>query len=145
MNITELENEWEQDSIIDEFKLDQESLKSSKLHAKYLRLLVDSKLKIVKLKQDYVNLRQNKFRWIQGKMTKQELDELGWEQYLYNKPLKSEMDELLKGDNELSALEAKMEYILTMIYMLEEIIKAIRDRQWSIRSSIDFKKFQAGV
>ena len=144
MNIKELEDEWEQDCIIDEYKLDLESLKSSKLHAKYMRLLVDHKLKNVKLRQDYLNLRQNKYRWIQGKMTKQELADLGWEQYLYNKPLKSETDELLKGDVELSGLDAKMEYINTMIYLLEEIIKSIKDRTWSIRNAIEFQKFQAG-
>jgi hypothetical protein len=144
MNITELENEWEQDCSIDEFKLDLEALKCSKLHSKYLRLLIDSKLKIVKLKQDYLDLRQNKFRWIQGKMTKQELETLGWEQYLYSKPLKSETDELLKGDAQLVSMEAKIEYIQTMVYMLEEIIKSIKGRNFEIRAAIDWKRFIAG-
>ena len=144
MKITELQDEWQKDSNIDEFRLDTEALKSSQLHAKYMRLLIDSKLKIVKLKQDYDNLRQTKFRWIQGKLTKEELLELGWEQYQFNKPLKSEMDELLKGDTDLVSIMTKIDYILTMLYMLEEIIKHIRDRGFSIKSAIQWKMFQAG-
>ena len=54
------------------------------------------------------------------------------------------MDELLKGDKDLVSIMTKIDYILTMIYMLEEIIKAVNNRQWQIRSAVDYRRFQAG-
>jgi hypothetical protein len=145
MNISELQEQWEIDSNIDGLQLDLESIKSAKLHSKYINVLVESKLKLVKLKQEYSNLRTLKFRYYRGELSRQELTELNWNQYQLNKPLKSEMDEILKGDTDLTNIEAKIEYISSMIYMTESILNSIKDRTWSIRNAIEFKKFQAGV
>jgi hypothetical protein len=107
--------------------------------------LVESKLKLIKLRQEYANLRTLKFRYYRGELSRAELTELNWTQCQLGKPLKSEMDEILKGDTDLTTIETKIEYIVSMIYMLESILNSIKDRTWSIRNAIEFKKFQAGV
>jgi hypothetical protein len=145
MNISELQEQWEIDSEIDGVQLDIESIKSSKLHSKYIGILVESKLKLIKLRQEYANLRTLKFRYYRGELSRTELTELNWAQCQLGKPLKSEMDEILKGDTDLTTIETKIEYIVSMIYMLESILNSIKDRTWSIRNAIEFKKFQAGV
>lgn len=144
MNIEELQQEWEQDTLIDDNHLDKEAIRSAKLHAKYLRHLIQCKLKVAKMRADYNTTRQNKFRWYRGEMGKDELTALGWNQWQGVKPLKNEMDEFLTGDADLNSLNIKIEYMSSMLSMLESIMGQIKSRDWQIRSAVDFKKFISG-
>lgn len=144
MKVEEVVDMWEQDSAIDDNHLDTSSITTPKLHAKYLKLLIDSKIRKAKCTADYNQLRQLKFRYYRGEMTRDELKELGWEQWQYNKPLKAEMDEFLKGDADLIKLDARIEYMETMIYTLESILTQIKARDWQIRNAISYKQFLAG-
>jgi len=135
---------WDIDSTIDSNHLDDESVKTAKLHAKYISLLMNTKLRYSKTKVDVNTLRKNKFRYYRGELSKQELTELGWDQWQYTKPLKNEMDEFLKGDSDITAMDLKLEYLTATIYLLESILKSIADRTWSIRNCISYKTFLAG-
>ena len=78
-------------------------------------------------------------------MTRQELQDLGWEQWQYNKPLKAEMDEFLKGDEDLSQILVRQEYIDTMVYALESIMAQIKQRDFQLSNGIKWKQFLAGM
>jgi hypothetical protein len=145
MTLDEIQDTWEIDCDIDNNHLDTESVKTAKLHAKYIRLLVDAKLRISKLRTEYLELKKTKFRYYRGELSRQELNDLGWEQWQYAKPIKNEMEQLLDGDSDIVKLKMKIEYIETMIYLLESILKSISDRTWSIKNSISFKQFLAGA
>jgi len=142
--IDEIQNLWDMDCIISSNHLDDESVKTSKLHAKYISLLMNTKLRFSKTKVDYNTLRKNKFRYYRGELSRQELLDLGWEQWQYTKPLKNEMDEFLKGDEHITAMDLKLEYLTATIYLLESILKSIADRTWSIKNCIQYKAFLAG-
>ena len=145
MNINELQDMWEADCVIDDNYLGEQATSSPKLHAKYLRLLVNAKLKHTKMKSDYNILRKNKFRYYRGELSREELTELGWPQWQGVKPLKNEMDEFLTGDSDLNAIEVRIEYMTTMIYFLESVMNAIKARDWEIKTHVDWKKFLAGM
>ena len=144
MNIEQLQIEWDADCIIDDNHLDSEAIKSPQLHAKYLRHLIQAKLKLAKLRADYNTLRQSKFRYYRGEMGRDELTDRGWNQWQGVKPLKNEMDEFLGGDSDLNTMNVKIEYMSTMVSMLESILAQIKSRDWEIRSAVDFKKFISG-
>ena len=144
MNIEQLQEEWDADTIIDDNHLDREAIRTSQLHAKYLRHLIQAKLKLAKMRADYNTLRQSKFRWYRGEMGRDELKELGWEQWLGVKPLKNEMEEFLTGDKDLNTLNIRIEYVAVMVTMLEAILSQVKSRDWQIRSAVDFKKFISG-
>ena len=135
---------WEADSAIDDNHLDQSSVATAKLHSKYLKYLIESKIRLVKLNTDYNTLRKLKFRYYRGEMSRDELTQLGWEQWQYNKPLKNEMDEFLKGDDDLAQLEQKINLNETVVYALESILSQIKQRDWQIRNAITWKTFIAG-
>ena len=78
-------------------------------------------------------------------MSRDELKELGWDQYQGVKLLKADMDEFLKGDEDLSKIETRVEYLETGVYLLESILGQIKSRDWEIKSHIDWKKFLAGM
>jgi hypothetical protein len=96
------------------------------------------------MRADYNTLRQAKFRYYRGEMGRDELSEREWNQWQGVKPLKNEMDEFLTGDSDLNLLNTKIEYIATMVYMLESVLTQVKSRDWQIRSAVDFKKFVAG-
>lgn len=145
MRLDEILDMWEVDSKIDDNHLGEASTITAKLHSKYLRLLIDAKLKKTKLDIEYSALRKTKIRYFRGELTRQELEELGWEQWQYNKPLKAEMDEFLKGDEHLSKILVRQDYIDTMVYALESIMGQIKQRDFQLSNGIKWKAFLAGM
>jgi hypothetical protein len=144
MNLEELHDLWEEDCVIDDDRLDRASVKTPNLHAKYLRFLIQHKMKLAALQSEYNTVRQKKFRYYRGEMGKAELEELKWDQWQGNKPLKNEMDEFLEGDSDLNKIKIKCEYIKGMIEALESILGQIKARDWQIRNAIQWKQFVAG-
>lgn len=145
MNIEQLQELWDADCAIDDNYLGEQSTATPKLHAKYVKLLVQVKLKHTKLQSDYNLLRKNKFRYYRGELSRDELNDLGWAQWQGVKPLKNEMDEFLSGDSDLNTLRVKIDYLETMIYFLESIMQQIKARDWQIKTAVEWKKFLAGM
>lgn len=145
MRLDDVLEMWDTDSAIDDNHLGESSTATAKLHAKYIKLLIDAKLRKSKLNIDYNNLRKHKFKYYRGEMSRDELAELGWEQWQYNKPLKTEMDEFLKGDEDLNKILARVEYIDTMVYALESIMQQIKQRDFQLSNGIKWKQFLAGM
>ena len=145
MNIEQLQEMWDADSEINDNYLGEQAIATPKLHAKYVKMLVQIKLKHTKLTSDYNLLRKNKFRYFRGEMSRDELKENNWEQWQGIKPLKNEMDEFLTGDEDLNSLEVKIKYLETMIYLLESILQQIKARDWQIKTAVEWKKFLAGM
>lgn len=144
MTIEEITNEWKTDCKVDDNHLDQASSNTPLLHAKYIELLVAAKLKLAKSEKEHNKLRKQKFRYYRGEMTQQELKDLGWEQWQGAKPIKSDMDEFLKGDDDLNNSDLKLSYLETMIYLLESILTSIKSRDWNIKNNLEWKKFIVG-
>ena len=136
---------WDADAEIDDNYLGEQSTNTPKLHAKYVKVLVQVKLKHTKLQSDYNLLRKSKFRYFRGEMSRDELKENNWDQWQGVKPLKNEMDEFLTGDEDLNSLEVKLKYLDTMIYLLESILQQIKARDWQIKTAVEWKKFLAGM
>jgi hypothetical protein len=144
MTLDELHDLWDVDCVISEDHLDRESVKTPNLHSKYLRYLINHKIKLAALQSEYNTLRQKKFRYYRGEMNKVELEELKWTQWQGIKPLKNEMEEFLEGDTDLNRINIKCEYIRGMIEALESILNQIKSRDWQIRNAINWKQFVAG-
>ncbi len=145
MNIEQLQEMWDKDCEIDDNYLGENSTTTPKLHAKYVKILVQIKLKHTKLQSDYLLLRKNKFRLYRGELSRDELKDLGWEQWQGIKPLKNEMDEFLSGDIDLVNIKMKIDYLETMIYFLESVLGQIKARDWQIKTAVEWKKFLAGM
>lgn len=144
MKIDDILIMWEADCHIDDNHLGESSIKTAKLHAKYLKLLVEAKMRKSKIESDYNSLRKTKIRYYRGELSREELKELGWEPWQYNKPLKAEMDEFLKGDSDLSVFSTRLDIIETLVFALESILQQIKQRDWQIKNAITWKQFLAG-
>jgi len=144
MKLSDLQLEWEKDSVIDESILGIEATRVPRLHSKYLNLYTSAKLNLHKAQSDYSFSRRKKFRYYRGELTRAELDEEGWDQWQGSKPLKSEMDEYLQSDVDLLKHQDRVNYLSTVLVQLESILNSIKSRTWDIRNAIECMKFQNG-
>jgi hypothetical protein len=142
--IEELLSEWDEDSTMDDNHISDESIRVPKLHAKYIRYLMQAKLKIAKYNNDFNVLKKTKFRYYRGELSREELSLLNWEQWQGVKPMKNEMDQFLDGDSDLNNMKVKIEYLQTMNYLIESILGQIKGRDWQLRNILEHKKFLAG-
>ncbi len=145
MNLQQLQDEWSKDSIVDDDHLDKEAVRIPNLHQKYLKFLMEFKMKLTKQRAEFHALRRLKIRYNNGELGRDELVELGWEQYQGIKPIKSAQDDLLHGDKELIDQTVRISYLEDMVYATESIMKSISSRGWDIKNSIEWKKFISGA
>ena len=144
MKLSEIQEMWQKDARLEETKIGNESLNIPNLHAKYISLLSSMKLNLRKAESDYYRMRKKKYRYYRGEMSREELAEEEWVQYLGNKPLKAEMDEFLQTDEDLLLLQDKSEYYKTVIYTLEQIMRSLNSRTWDIKNYVEFMKYSQG-
>jgi hypothetical protein len=146
LNLEEIFKMWAKDSEIDDLRLDEASKKSASLHAKYLEMLSVSKLQLKRKDMEFKVLLKNKWLWYNGKMPRDEIDKLGWEYDALNglKVLKGEMDYYYNSDPHIQEMQAKIDYLKTLIETLEEIINNIRWRHSTIKNMIDWRRFESG-
>lgn len=147
INLDDVLEMWKKDSVIDDLNLDETSKQSAKLHAKYLELLSHAKLRHKKQELDFKILLKNKWLWYNGKLTKEEIDKLGWEYDALNglKILKGEMDYYYDSDPHIQEAQAKIEYSKALIDTLQEIMENIKWRHQNIKNMIEWRKFTSGV
>lgn len=145
MKLTEIQEMWAKDSKINDLDLGKSSTQTAELHAKYLNLLTNSKLQLRKYEADYLRLRRTKFKYYRGEMTREELEEYGWDQFQGIKPLKNEMDEIINCDEDIIKSIDKVEYIKAVLYQLEQIIRSLNGRAWEIKNAIEWTKFTNGL
>lgn len=147
MNLEMILEMWKEDSVINEHLLDQSSIDSAKLHSKYLELISNAKLRLKKAELDYEKLLKNKWLYYNGKLSKQEIDDFGWQYDPFNglKVLKGDMDYYYNADTDIQNQQAKIHYIKTIIDTLKEIIDNIKWRHQTIKNIITWRQFTSGA
>ena len=144
MNLNDLKAMVADDIVMDDTELDIESLRTPQLHNKYLNFYHDEKLILVKQEEEYKKLYRLKWEYYTGKLDQESLDTLNWEPFQLN-ILKADIDKYLNADEDLSLIRMRLSYTKEKVDYLESIIKIISNRQWNIRSAIDWRKFVNGV
>jgi hypothetical protein len=114
------------------------------LHGKYLNIYHDETLVLRKLDADYNLLLKKKWEYYSGKLSQQELDQLGWEPFGH-RILRQDMDTYMDADEGLIKIRSKMDLQKAKVEYLDSIIKGINNRQWVIRNAIEWRKFMSGV
>ena len=144
MNLNDLKAMVADDIVMDDTELDIESLKTPQLHNKYLNFFHDEKLIYVKQEEEYKKLYRLKWEYYTGKMDQDSLGKLEWEPFQLN-ILKADIEKYLSSDEDLSLIRLRLSYTKEKVDYLESVIKIISNRQWNIRSAIDWRKFLNGV
>jgi hypothetical protein len=148
MDIQEILDNWERDGVIDQFKLDDTTIKNAALHSKYLSLITVAKIKKKQNKLEYDILLKNKWLYYNGKLSQAQIDSFGWAYDPFNglnKPLKGDMNYYYNADPDIQKFQAEIEYHTVVVDTLKEILDTIRWRHQTIGNIIKWRQFESGV
>jgi hypothetical protein len=144
MKLEDIQAEWDKDSEIDRLALDSELAKVPKLHKKYWDMLINERMRLRVYESQLKELTNDKF-WFFMQGHDEDTRAKGWELPPRGKIfVKDEAKQLVDVDKEVIALTLKVAAQREKSLYLEDIVKSIHGRTWTIRSMIDFMKFQAG-
>ena len=139
MNIEKLKEEVKKDLSIDKTDLASESIRIPQIHNKYLNFLMNDRLTLSKLETDLTKLRHRKWLYYTGKMSQEELDDLGW--YSFDLTvLKTDIDRFINADDDVIHLQHKVALIKEKVSYLDGVMRAINNLNWNIRSAIDWMR-----
>ena len=140
MDLIELQNDVDRDLKIDDTELDLESIRTPQLHNKYLKHYTKYSLQLKKAKDDYKILHRQKWEYYTGKAT----PEVYLKRPFDLKVLRSDVGIYIDSDEELQQLGQKEAYLETTVNYLEKVLREITNRNWTIRNTIEWKKFLHG-
>ena len=145
MNLEDILKDWEDDCQIGH-RLDKASHDTPQLHGKYLNYLTQAKLILKRSEASQATLLKKKFLWYNGKLPKEDIDNLGWSHDPFDglKMMKTDLSYYYESDKELQASEAKIVYYRTMIETLKEMVDMLKWRSNTIKNIIEIRKFEAG-
>lgn len=140
-------NDWAKDCQIISEDLSEVSRATPSLHSKYLNELARAKLRLKDAEMKQKTLLRLKWEWYNGKMPKEQIEELGWSYDAMNglKVMKGDMDRYYDSDPEIQASELKLQYCKTLVETLKEIVDALKWRHQTVGNMIKWKQFEAGV
>lgn len=144
MTLEEIVELWKVDSIIDTTNLIGATTDIPKLHNKYYQMYVKEGLRTKRLRTQLSELEKAKTEYYNGTMDIAELKQRGWSQNPL-KILRQDMIKYLESDKDIIELSLTIDYHHSLEKFLEDIIKQINNRNFLIRSIIDWSKFTSGT
>ena len=144
MNLENLKELITKDSQIDSTELGIESLKIPQIHSKYLTILSDVKLLLTKQQSDLAVLKLRKWKIYTGKASQEELESWGEEPCSFTL-LKSDVEQFVEADSKVIELKAKIAVSEVKLRMVEEFIKSVNNRNFMIKSAIEWQKMMNGI
>lgn len=144
MNLEELKDHIQRDAVMDSTELANEALRTPTLHGKYLSLHADARLLVAKYGNDLAILRLQRWKIYSGKASREELD-VWKEEPFQHVLLKTDVDRYMDADPELITLKNKVAVQETKMKMIEEFLKVLNNRNFAIKSAIDWMKLTSGV
>lgn len=141
MNLDEIQEMWQRDSVIDPDNLHDESLKIPQLHSKYYTIYNTITLLREKARETYNKVRLERYNYYTGKAPAKVYIE---EPFSYKVREKDAIERYMSADERLSKIDLKVRYYDIILKFLEEIIKTVSNRTYQIKNSIEFMKFTAG-
>jgi hypothetical protein len=143
MNLESIQKLWEFDAVINPSDLSGESLKIPKLHSKYYKIFSTERLTLLKYESEYKRLKMLKYDWLDAKLSRDELKDLGWEP-CQRTFLKQEIQSRIDSDIDIINMELKIGLQKEKMEFLESIIRSLTNRGYQIRAAIDWERFRSG-
>ena len=144
MNIQDIYESWEQDSVFERDQLSEESIKIPQLHSKYMKILSQERMKGKAVTHVYKQLYKIKHEYYRGDLDMETLQAYGWEPFNL-KVLRQDLEMYIDQDDDIIDARQKMEIQKEKVSLVEGIIQQINTRGFQIKNVIDWEKFKAGL
>jgi hypothetical protein len=135
-------SEWEKDTKIDTTEPGKEIIRIPLLHNKYNKYLSTHNLASKKAHFEYNKLRKVKWMYYNGKMSSDELEKYGWEQFPFT--LKQDISVYMDGDDDLCKLQAKKAYHDECSAFCINVMKELNNRTWQLKEFMGWERFING-
>ena len=139
-----LMEEWSNDKVIDSTSMEKELLKISHLHGKYLNIMSYHRHFLRKLEIDYKNFRGLREDYYHGRLSKEELDEHGWEQYQIDLKSNPAVARKLDTDPELNKMILKKVAHEEIVSYCENVLKSLHNRTWDLGNFVKYQQLTSG-
>ena len=141
MTLEELQAEADKDLVIDDTELDTESLKTPILHNKYLQYYNKFNLLLKKSQWEERTLQREKWEYYTGKS-----DPSVYKAKPFDlKVLKNDVHIYINADEDIQKIQAKIIYQEAIVNYLEQILRMINNRSFTIKNAIEWRRFTSGA
>ena len=141
MNLDEIQEMWQRDSVIDPDNLHDESIKIPQLHSKYYTMYNTITLLKERARETYSRVKLERYNYYTGKADPEVYVE---EPFPYKVRDKEAIQRHMDADEKLNKIDIKIRYYDVMLRFLEDIIKTVANRTFQIKNAIEWHRFQAG-
>ena len=140
MRFDELQDMADVDLKIDDTELDLESIRTPQVHNKYLKIYTKSCLQLKQVRDERKVFYRNKWEYYTGKAAPEVYQAKPFDL----KILKTDVGIYIDSDPEYQEIGQKVAYIEKMVDYTERVLREINNRNWTIRNTIEWKKFLHG-
>ena len=141
MNLEQIQEMWQKDSVIDPDNLHDESLKIPQLHSKFYTIYNTITLLREKARESYNRIRLERHNYYTGKAPAETYVE---EPFPYKVREKDAIQRHMDADEKMSTINMKIKYYDVTLKFLEEIIRNVSNRTYQIKNAIEWQQFQSG-
>ena len=143
MKLEDIQELWHRDSEIDYTELGTESIRTPQIHDKYLKIFTDERIRLKGVEFELSKMVRTKTEYYSGKMSQEELERHGWEQYL-GRLLKNEITNYIESDDDVIKLKQQLVVLQEKVNYLDSVIRMINNRGFQIKNALDWLKFSHG-
>ena len=143
MKLEDIQELWHRDSEIDYTELGTESIRIPQIHDKYLKIFTDERIRLKGVEFELSKIVRTKTEYYSGKMSQEELERRGWEQYL-GRLLKNEIANYIESDDDVIKLKQQLVVLQEKVSYLDSVIRMINNRGFQIKNALDWLKFTNG-
>ena len=143
LKLEDIQELWHKDREIDYTELGTESIRIPQIHDKYLKIFTDERIRLKGVEFELSKLVRTKTEYYSGKMSQEELEKRGWEQYL-GRLLKNEMANYIESDDDVIKLKQQLVVLQEKVSYLDSVIRMINNRGFQIKNALDWLKFTNG-
>ena len=141
MTLDELQAEADKDLVIDDTELDTESLRTPILHNKYLQYYNKFNLLLKKSQWEERTLQREKWEYYTGKSDPEVYKEKPFDL----KVLKNDVPIYINADEDIQKIQAKIIYQEAIVNYLEQILRMINNRSFTIKNAIEWRRCTSGA
>jgi hypothetical protein len=141
-NIEQLIEEWETDAKVDTTAPGREMIRIPIIHSKYNKYLSLHKLAAARRGIEFDKLRKAKWMYYNGKMTQEDLTELGWEPFPFT--LKADLNIYMESDSDLQRIRSQIAFHDECVSFCTYVMKELNNRTWQMKEFMAWERFERG-
>lgn len=136
MRLEELQKMVADDLPIKPSDIESSAIDNMKLYSKYLGMLGSMKMGFRKAMNRYNTIKLERYKYYTGRDSENVFEFV---------LTPTELKQFIQGDAELCKCESELDLVRVKVELIEETLKAIRDRGFTIKNIIELRKLESGA